>query len=135
MIAICKVVCGYVCDKTGRRAVYLLIAMVGAGLGLYFTVTCRDNLTAMVILTMGCGLIGFATPATFTLLQDVVPRKAISAGAGVLSGVGNGVAALAPVTVGYIISLTGDYGSGLLYLGALTVVGAVMALILMKVGR
>jgi sugar phosphate permease len=135
LIFFCKLFCGYCCDKTGRRAPFMLITMLGAGLGIYFSIITHDNLTAMIILTLGLGLIGFATPASYTLLQDVVPRRAISTGAGLMNGLANIIAGLSPVTVGYVISITGSYHSGLMYLGSITTIGGVIALILIKVAR
>jgi sugar phosphate permease len=135
LIFFCKLFCGYCCDKTGRRAPFMLITMLGGGLGIYFSIATHDNLTAMVILTLGLGLIGFGTPASYTLLQDVVPRRAISTGAGLMNGLANVIAGLSPVTVGYVIRVTGSYHSGLMYLGSITIIGGVIALILIKVAR
>jgi sugar phosphate permease len=135
LIFLFKLFCGYCCDKTGRRAPFLLICMLGGGLGIYFSVATQDNLTAMIILTLGLGLVGFGTPASYTLLQDVVPRRAISTGTGMMNGLANIIAGLAPVTVGYIISTTGSYHSGLLYLGSITIIGGVIAVILIRVTK
>ncbi len=48
---------------------------------------------------------------------------------------GNGFSALAPVAIGFLISITGSYMGGLLYLVGCAALGAVVMLILIVSGR
>lgn len=125
-----KIISGLLCDKIGRRAPILLFAMVGVAIGVYFGARATDNLTSAIILAFGIGAIGLGGPAAWTLLQDVVPGKGISTASGVMNGLGNGFSSLAPVAIGFLISLTGDYGSGLLYMVGCCVAGGIATLIL-----
>ena len=125
-----KIMSGYFCDRFGRRAPMLLVTMIGVGLGMYFSVKVTDNVISAILIAIGIGFIGFGGPACFTLLQDLVPSKTITTSAGIVTGIGNGVAGVAPVAVGFVISLTGQTGSGILFLCILAVVGGLAALIL-----
>lgn len=125
-----KILSGLICDKFGRRAPVLLFAMLGVAIGVYFGAEAKDNLTSAIILAFGIGAIGLGGPAAWTLLQDVVPSQGISTASGVMNGLGNGVSSLAPVAIGFLISMTGSYTSGLLYLVGCCIVGGIATLIL-----
>ncbi|MHC1711279.1 MAG: MFS transporter [Solidesulfovibrio sp.] len=125
-----KIISGYLCDKFGRRAPILLFAMFGVGIGTYFGATASDNMTSAIILAFGIGSIGLGGPAAWTLMQDIVPSKGVSTAAGVMNGMGNGLSALAPVAIGFLISQTGSYAAGLFYIVGICVVGAIATLIL-----
>ena len=125
-----KIAAGFLTDKVGRRAPFPLLAMLGAAAGIYFGSIASDNLTAALLLSLGIGSINFGTPAAWSLLQDLVPSKAVSAGAGVMNGVGNGFSSLSPLIIGYLIDATGQYGSGLLFLVFMALAGALACLIL-----
>ena len=91
--------------------------------------------SARVFLAIGIGSIGLGGPTAWTLMQDIVPAKGISTAAGVMNGVGNGFSALAPLAIGFLISVTGSYVGGLLYLVGCACVGGVAMLILTIKGR
>lgn len=130
-----KIMAGVLADKLGRRAPIILVAMIGVGFGVYFGATTQDNMTAAIFLSIGIGSIGFGGPTAWTLMQDIVPAKGISTAAGVMNGVGNGFSALAPLAIGFLISVTGSYVGGLFYLVGCAVVGGVAMLILTIKGR
>lgn len=125
-----KITSGYLCDKFGRRAPILLLAMIGVGIGIYFGAMTQDNMTSAIFLSIGIGSLGFGGPAAWTLLQDIVPSKGVSAGAGLMNGSGNMISALAPVAIGFLISTTGSYTGGLLYLVGCAFVGGLASLVL-----
>ena len=88
-----------------------------------------------IFLGIGVGFIGLGGPTAWTIMQDIVPAKGVSTAAGVMNGVGNGFSALAPVAIGFLISITGSYMGGLLYLVGCAALGAVVMLILIVSGR
>lgn len=130
MMIITKIISGILCDKLGRRAPILLSAMIGVGIGVYFGANAVDNMMSALFLTLGIGALGLGGPAAWTLLQDLVPSKGVSTGAGVMNGLGNGFSSLAPLAIGFFITFTGSYVGGLLYLVGCCVVGGVATLIL-----
>jgi sugar phosphate permease len=130
-----KILSGYLCDKMGRRAPVILFAMIGVGIGVYFGANATDNMTAAIFLAFGIGSIGLGGPAAWTLMQDIVPSRGISTAAGIMNGVGNGFSSLAPVAIGFLISVTGSYVGGLYYLVGCSMVGGVATLILTLKGR
>jgi cyanate permease len=69
-------------------------------------------------------------PAIFTLLQGVVPSKSITTATGALNGIAVGFGALAPVLIGYSISLTGNFNFALYLLIAIVLAGGGLAGIL-----
>lgn len=125
-----KIVSGYLCDKIGRRAPILVCAMTGVSIGVYFAAKAPDNLTAALLLAVGIGSIGLSGPASWTLLQDIVPGKGISTAAGIMNGVGNFISSLAPLAIGFAISKTGSYDGGLYFMVASAIVGGSIALFL-----
>jgi sugar phosphate permease len=130
-----KIVSGYLCDAMGRRAPIILVAMIGVGVGIYFGANASDNMTAAILLAFGIGSIGLGGPAAWTLLQDIVPSKGVSTSAGFMNGIGNGFSALAPVAIGFLISITGSYVGGLYYLVGCAMLGGFASLILTLKGR
>lgn len=130
-----RIISGLLCDKFGRRAPLILVAMIGASIGITLGAGATDHITSAICLSLGLGAIGLGGPASWTLLQDITPAKGISTAAGLMNGLGNGFSALAPIVIGFLISLTGSYTIGLYYLVACSIIGAVLALILTLKGR
>lgn len=125
-----KILSGVLADRFGRRAPLLLIAMLGVACGIYFGAMASNNYVSAIILAFGVGAVGFGGPAAWTLMQDIVPNKGCATAAGVMNGVGNGLAALAPVSIGALIAVAGSYAAGLFYLVGICCVGAVASLVL-----
>lgn len=115
---------GYLSDKVGRRAPFAAISMIGAAAGIYFGAYAPDNNTAAILLSLGIASIGIGLPSSWSLLQQIVPGRAIGAGAGMMNGISNGGSAFAPVLIGFFISVTGSYIGGLMFLVGLGLLGA-----------
>lgn len=121
---------GYISDKIGRRAPLGIISMLGAAAGIYFGAYAPDNTTAAILLSLGIASIGLGIAPAWALVQEIVPSKAIGAGAGMMNGVSNGGSAFAPVIIGFFISVSGSYIGGLMYLVGLALLAACCAAIL-----
>jgi len=126
--AVSLMIFGYLTDKTGRRAPFCALGMLGMSAGIYFAAYATDNLTAAYLLAFAVAANAAALPATWSLCQEIVPSRALGAGAGLMNGIGSAGGALAPVVIGYIISVTGSYIGGLMYLVALTFTAALCML-------
>lgn len=121
---------GYISDKMGRRAPVCIISMLGASAGIYFGAYAPDNTTAAILISMGIASIGFGIAPAWAMVQQIVPGKAIGAGAGMMNGVSNGGSAFSPVLMGFFISMSGSYVGGLMFLVGLGLLAACCAAIL-----
>jgi sugar phosphate permease len=121
---------GHIGDKIGRRAPLVVVSHALAATGIYFGAHATDNMTAALLLSFGIASIGIALPATWSLLQRIVPAGAIAAGSGMMNGLANGSSAFAPALIGYFIAITGSYTGGLMFLVGLGVLGFVCMTIL-----
>ena len=121
---------GYIADKIGRRAPLCAVSMLGAAAGIYFGAHAPDNTTAAMLLSLGIASIGLGIAPTWAIVQQIVPGKAIGAGAGMMNGLSNGGSAFAPVLIGFFISVTGSYIGGLMFLVGLGLTASLSALIL-----
>jgi sugar phosphate permease len=114
---------GHLGDKIGRRAPLVVVSHAFAAIGIYFGATAADNMTAALFLSFGIASVGIALPASWALLQRIVPAGAIGAGAGMMNGLANGGSAFAPALIGYFIALTGGYVGGLMFLVGVAILG------------
>lgn len=126
----CVVFFGYLSDKIGRRAPFTALSMLGAAAGIYLGAFAPSNMMAAIYLSLGIGSVGIGLPSAWALVQQIVPSKAVGAGAGMMNGLSNGGSAFAPVLIGFFISLTGSYVGGLMFLVALGLIGAGCMIIL-----
>lgn len=127
---VCVLASGYISDKIGRRAPLGVISMLGAAAGIYFGAYAPDNTTAAILISLGIASIGLGIAPAWALVQEIVPGKAIGAGAGMMNGVSNGGSAFAPVIIGFFISVSGSYVGGLMFLVGLGLFAACCAAIL-----
>lgn len=121
---------GYIADFIGRKAPLGILAMLGAACGIYFGAHAADNMTAAIVISIGIACIGFGIAPAWALVQQIVPGKAVGAGAGMMNGVANGGSAFSPVLMGFFISASGSYVGGLMFLVGLGVLAACCALLL-----
>jgi len=121
---------GYISDKMGRRAPVCVVSMLGASAGIYFGAYAPDNTTAAILISVGIASIGLGIAPAWALVQEIVPGKAIGAGAGMMNGVSNGGSAFSPVLMGFFISVTGSYVGGLMFLVGLGLFAACCAAVL-----
>ncbi|MGA3116942.1 MAG: MFS transporter [Syntrophobacteraceae bacterium] len=125
---------GHASDKAGRRAPFTMVGLLGASVCIYLGAYTESNLAAALLISAGIGSLAISTPAGWSLLQQIVPAKAVGAGAGMMNGIANGISGLAPVVIGFLIGATGSYTSGLLYLVGWGLVSAAACLILVLKG-
>lgn len=128
--AVCLLIFGYLTDKVGRRAPFCALGMLGMAIGIYFGAYSSDNMTAAywIVFAVACNAV--ALPATWTMCQQIVPAKALGAGAGLMNGIGSAGGALSPIVIGFFISMTGSYVGGLMFLVAAGVLSALCMAVL-----
>ena len=116
---------GHLGDKLGRRAPLVVVSHAFAAIGIYCGAHASDNMTAALFMSFGIASVGIALPASWSLVQRIVPAGAIGAGSGMMNGLANGGSAFAPALIGYFIGMTGGYIGGLMFLVGLGVLGFV----------
>jgi sugar phosphate permease len=121
---------GYISDKMGRRAPLCIVSMLGAAAGIYFGAYAPDNTTAAILISFGIASIGLGIAPAWAMVQQIVPGKAIGAGAGMMNGVSNGGSAFSPFLMGFFISISGSYVGGLMFLVGLALFAACCASVL-----
>ena len=121
---------GHLGDKIGRRAPLAAVGHALSAAGIYFGAHATDNMTAALLISFGIASLAIALPASWSLLQRIVPAGAIGAGSGMMNGLANGSSAFAPALIGYFIAITGGYIGGLMFLVGLGVLGCLCMFVL-----
>jgi sugar phosphate permease len=129
--AVGAILCGVISDKTGpRRAPYFALGMIGSTAFIYFGATVQDNMTAALCMATAMFFIGLNLASTFTIVQKIAPINLVGTAVGLHNGSSQFLGAFVPVIVGYVISTTGSYMGGLMFMVAAGTVGTCCALTL-----
>lgn len=126
---------GYLTDKIERKATFGIVHMLGGAVGIYFAAHATGQMEAALWLVVAVASLVIGLPGHWTMVQKVVPERALAAGSGLESGLGSAGGAITPMVVGYFIDLTGSYVGGLMCLVAFCLIGcaAMIALWIRKV--
>lgn len=125
-----KIISGFIIDRIGRNAPIIVLSAILCATGVFFGTISTNDYLAAVLIAFAVGVSAMQIPAIFTLLQTLVPRNSISIATGTLNGIAVGFGALAPILIGFSISLTGNFTSALYFLIGIVLFGAVLAGIL-----
>ena len=107
---------GVITDWLGRRAIICFVGLVGTGVLVYAATISANPYVAATMIALSAGSWGVALPAFFSLLLSVLPQSVTSSGTGVCNGITNFIGALAPLIMGWLIGLTGNFNAGLMVL-------------------
>ncbi|SAK91941.1 major facilitator transporter [Caballeronia hypogeia] len=125
-----KIISGILIDRTGRNAPIIVVSALLCAVGVYSGVVIENNYVAAITIAFGIGASSMQIPAIFTLLQALVPKRAISSAAGTLNGIAVGFGALSPVLIGFSISITGNFSTALYVIIGVILTGGLLAAIL-----
>jgi cyanate permease len=67
-------------------------------------------------------------------LQAIAPAKMVGQATGLQNGIAQIIAAMAPAIMGLLISITGTYTAGLMYLAGFLLVGSAASIVLIRRG-
>ncbi|MHA2359469.1 MAG: MFS transporter [Candidatus Thorarchaeota archaeon] len=125
-----NVVFGRLSDIRGRKWLIVIGAMVGAGsMGMFILAqNTVDLMIAGVVLSIGMSMRG---PAIQALIADVTDPSAYGTMMGVFGAVSNSAYAVSPLISGQIFDDTGSAALSLLIGGGVSVVGGVVAAVLL----
>ena len=116
---------GYLSDRYGRKQV-LVPGLIIAAVLTMFVVSAGDTIWLAVLLG-GIGLFSFALQQIIlAALLDVVPRGTEATASGLIFGINGMLGFGSPFLAAFIIEDLGGYGSIFYYVGALTLVSAVI---------
>jgi sugar phosphate permease len=119
-------------DKTRERRKHAASAMALGGFFILLAVAIIPSspLLAFAFITLsGVGAYGPMGPF-WAIPTETLPAKTVGSVMGFVNAIGNLGAYFAPLIVGYLSKITGNFVSGFAYLGAITVVGAALCLLL-----
>ena len=120
--------CGTIADKIGRRAPFMTIGFLVTAISVYCGAYVSNNMTSAILLSIGVAGVAISLSGAHSILQSIVPRDSVGTATGVMNGIANGVSALSPLLMGYLISVTGSYNGGLMFLVGAAVVGCISML-------
>jgi sugar phosphate permease len=119
-------------DKTRERRKHAAIAMALGGIFIVLAVAVipYSLFLAFAFITLsGVGAYGPMGPF-WAIPTETLPAKTVGSAMGFVNAIGNLGAYFAPLIVGYLNKITGNFLSGFAYLGAITVVGGALCLLL-----
>ncbi|NLK51847.1 MAG: MFS transporter [Syntrophomonadaceae bacterium] len=115
---------GFGSDRLGRRAPFALVAFISTSLLLYAAAITTNVKACVLLISLATGTLSLFIGVFWAMVQTRLPLHLVGLGTGVISGVGNLFSAFAPLFIGFLIQLTGQYLIGILYMVAFGVVGA-----------
>lgn len=121
---------GYVSDKFDLKVVLATFSVLVPAIFIYLAATATSVQTAAIYISIGIGGLALGLPANWSILQSLVPGKALAAGAGLMNGCGMAASTIAPMVIGYFIKMTGKYTAGLMYLVIVSLVGSIAMMLL-----
>jgi MFS family permease len=119
-------------DKTGERRKHAATAMALGGSFILLAVVVIPYslwIAYFFIILSGVGAFGPMAPF-WAIPTETLPAKTVGSVMGFVNAIGNLGAYFAPLIVGYLNKVSGNFVSGFAYLGAITVVGATLCLLL-----
>ncbi|BDH47805.1 MFS transporter [Salmonella enterica subsp. enterica serovar Choleraesuis] len=119
-------------DKLDRRAGICLVALLGAAAGLVWVMQVSSPLLVISAMSFSTFMWGAASPNLIALLAKVTRAEVSATAGGIFNGIGNFAGALAPVVMGALIALTHNMDYGLMFLVAISAVGAFILLPIVK---
>jgi sugar phosphate permease len=113
-----ELVFAWLADATGRRAAVCGAALFMTGVFVGLAAIVPDATTAALCIAISAGFWGGTTPTLFALGCEIIPSKVTAAGFGIYAGFANAVGSAAPFIIGLLVSRTGDFTAGLMFLVA-----------------
>ncbi|MFO7850157.1 MAG: MFS transporter [Spirochaetia bacterium] len=112
-------------DITGERRRIISSGLFIAALFLVVitVVSFESKLLGVVLIFSVLIFLEMAPPVFFTLMQKMVPNSQVGTASGIMNGLGNVGGIIGPIAIGLIVSSTGSYALGLLFLGGCAFLG------------
>lgn len=127
------IVMSWLGDKTQKRVIIAGTGFLLAGVFVYFSATAPNIPLIVVFLAIAVFFATSYSSQEYAILQRILPRQSIATGAGLYNGlttmIGGG---LGSAIVGGVVSLTGNYTSGILTIVVLALLAGGTTLVLSR---
>jgi sugar phosphate permease len=123
---------GWLGDSTGRRAAVCFFTQVMTGGFIYLAAMAPGADLAAWLLAMSACFWGGTTPTLFALGCQIIPARVTAAGFGIYAGLANLAGSSAPFIMGVLVSRSGDFQSGLIFLVLASVLTSLAMIPLMR---
>jgi sugar phosphate permease len=123
---------GCLSDRLERHSVFCFVGLLGAAGCILAASLVPSDFLAAILMAVGVGCIQIYYAPIWVLLQSLLPVHLIGTGTGLMNGISNLVSATSPFIIGFLIQITGNYTSGLLYLVGFGLIGSLSCLFLFK---
>ncbi len=124
----------WISDRTGERKKIIVIALISTT-AVILSLTMLDiqsKIIAILLLSLIFFLGQMSPPIFFALIQTRISEEILGSATGIMNGIGNGIGVIGPVSIGFIVALTGSYNLGLIFLGSISLVGGILFQIIYK---
>lgn len=132
LTVITKAGAGLLSDRMEKKECILMVSMLLGSICIYFATLVPGKYPAAILIACAFGFTSMGTPVAWTLLQGLVAANSMTIAAGMMNGIATGLASIAPILIGYLIGVTGEFSSGLLGLTGAGMLAAASATILWR---
>jgi sugar phosphate permease len=127
-------IAGFIADRLKRSAPMICIGLAGTGSFLLLGATVHSAYLSAAMISVAMFFKGLAQPMAWSVVQAIAPARMVGQATGLQNGSAMLIGALSPVIMGFLISVTGTYTAGLIYLASFLLVGAGAAYVLVRRG-
>lgn len=127
-----EIIGAFLSDKVGYRAGQVFAGLLLAGIFLYPVIQVADPGLTIIFMSASAMCWGFGVASVFPLLANVTPSNVSATAGGVFNGIGNFAGAAAPVVMGFIVTQTGDFNNGILFMVVVAIIGSFVLLPLLR---
>ncbi|MBP6562033.1 MAG: MFS transporter [Neisseriaceae bacterium] len=123
----------FVSDKTPtRRTRQVMLGLFFAGVGLGLMVYVENPYAVIGLMAFSAFSWGMSACGVFALLSRVSDANVAATAGGIFNGLANFASAVAPVLIGYMVTMTGHFDYGILFLAAVALLGSFILLPLLR---
>lgn len=121
-------------DRLQERRMHAALPLAVAGVGMIAAAYLSDPYLRMIAISVGALGTFAALPVFWTLPTAFLSGAAAAAGIAVVNAIGNLAGFVGPYAIGYFRATTGDFGGGLIVIGATALLSAVIVLVMRREG-
>ncbi len=129
-MAIAMVASGRHADRTGERVWHVAAPFLASAAGFLLAAATASPIVGMIGLTVGAAGVGAATPNIWIFPTTLLTGGAAAAAVALINSVGSTGGFFGPAVIGWIRQATGSFSGSLVFLAAMCVMAAVVALLL-----